>query len=56
VEVLPDRRAGTTAAFLRRTAGWFARRGVTVERVLTDNGSAYVSAASLRSPAARMSG
>ncbi len=42
VEVLPDQRGGTTAAFLRRTVGWFARRGVTVERVLTDNGSAYV--------------
>jgi len=45
VEVLPDQRGGTTAAFLRRTVGWFARRGVTVERVLTDNGSAYVSGA-----------
>jgi transposase InsO family protein len=44
VEVLPDQRGGTTAAFLRRTVGWFARRGVTVERVLTDNGSAYRSA------------
>lgn len=41
VEVLPDQRGGTTAAFLRRTVHWFARRGVTVERVLTDNGSAY---------------
>ncbi len=41
VEVLPDQCGGTTAAFLRRTVGWFARRGVTVERVLTDNGSAY---------------
>jgi len=44
VEVLPDQRGGTTAAFLRRTVSWFARRGVTVERVLTDNGSAYRSA------------
>jgi transposase InsO family protein len=44
VEVLPDQRGGTTAAFLRRTVGWFARRGVTVERVLTDNGGAYRSA------------
>jgi transposase InsO family protein len=41
VEVLPDQRGGTTAAFLRRTVGWFARRGVSVERVLTDNGGAY---------------
>jgi transposase InsO family protein len=44
VEVLPDQRGGTAAAFLRRTIAWFARRGVTVERVLTDNGSGYVSA------------
>jgi transposase InsO family protein len=44
VEVLADQRGGTTAAFLRRTVRWFARRGVRVERVLTDNGSAYVSA------------
>ena len=44
VEILPDQRGGTTAAFLRRTISWFARRGVIVERVLTDNGSAYVSA------------
>lgn len=44
VEVLADQRGRTTAAFLRRTIRWFARRGVRVERVLTDNGSAYVSA------------
>ena len=43
VEVLADQGGATTAAFLRRTVRWFARRGVTVERVLTDNGSAYVS-------------
>lgn len=43
VEVLPDQRGGTTAAFLRRTTQWFARRGVQIERVLTDNGSAYIS-------------
>jgi transposase InsO family protein len=41
VEVLPDQRGTTTARFLRRTVQWFARRGVRVERVLTDNGSAY---------------
>jgi transposase InsO family protein len=45
VEVLPDQRGGTTAGFLRRVVGWFARRGVRIERVLTDNGSAYLSAA-----------
>ena len=41
VEVLADQRGPTTAAFLHRTVRWFARRGVAVERVLTDNGSAY---------------
>lgn len=43
VEVLPNQRGTTTARFLRRTVQWFARRGVRVERVLTDNGSAYIS-------------
>ena len=43
VEVLPDQTGSTTAAFLRRTTRWFARRGVIVERVLTDNGSGYIS-------------
>ena len=42
-EVLPDQRGPTTAHFLRRTLRWFARRGVQVERVLTDNGPAYCS-------------
>ena len=28
---------------LRRAVGWFADRGVTVQRVLSDNGSAYKS-------------
>ncbi len=41
VEVLPDQTGRTTTAFLRRTIQWFARRGVRVQRVLTDNGSAY---------------
>jgi transposase InsO family protein len=41
VEVLPDQTGRTTTAFLRRTIAWFARRGVPVQRVLTDNGSAY---------------
>ena len=43
VEVLPDQTGATTAAFLRRTLGWFARRGITVACVLTDNGSGYIS-------------
>jgi len=43
VEVLPEQTGAATAAFLRRTIGWFARRGVVVQRVLTDNGSGYIS-------------
>jgi len=33
----------TRLAYLRRAAAWLAAQGVTVERVMTDNGSAYVS-------------
>jgi transposase InsO family protein len=40
-EVLPDEQARTAAAFWRRAVIWFANHGVTVERVLTDNGSCY---------------
>jgi transposase InsO family protein len=43
VEVLGDQTGATTASFLQRTIRWFARRGVIVQRVLTDNGSAYIS-------------
>ena len=43
VEVLADQQAGTTAAFMTRAVRWFARRGVRVERIMSDNGSAYVS-------------
>jgi transposase InsO family protein len=42
-EVLPDGSAQSAVAFLRRGLAWFARLGVQVERVMTDNGSAYVS-------------
>jgi transposase InsO family protein len=44
VEVLPDEKATTAIAFLRRAIAYYASWGVTVERVLTDNGAAYVSA------------
>lgn len=40
-ESLPDERATTAAAFLRRAAAFFTAHGITVERVLTDNGSCY---------------
>lgn len=43
VEVLPDQTGPTAAGFLRRTVGWFARRGIAVARVITDNGSGYIS-------------
>lgn len=43
VEVLADQQAGTTAAFVTRAVRWFARRGVRVERLMSDNGSAYIS-------------
>jgi transposase InsO family protein len=42
-EVLPDERATTAIAFLSRARRFFARHGITVEAVLTDNGSAYAS-------------
>ena len=40
-EVLDDERAETAAAFWRRASAWFAGYGITVDRVLTDNGSCY---------------
>lgn len=40
-EVLPDERQHTTAGFLERALRYFARRGIPVSRVMTDNGSAY---------------
>ena len=40
-EVHDDETTATAAAVLRRAVGWFAARGVTIERVLSDNGSAY---------------
>jgi len=45
VEVLDDERATSAIAFLRRALSFFAGHGVRVERVMTDNGSAYVSTA-----------
>jgi transposase InsO family protein len=40
-EIHDDETAATAAAVLCRAAAWFAQRGVIVERVLSDNGSAY---------------
>jgi hypothetical protein len=40
-EIHDDESAATAIGVLRRAVAWFAARGVTAERVLTDNGSAY---------------
>jgi transposase InsO family protein len=45
VEVLPDEKGPTAAGFLRRAVAWLASMGVTVERVISDNGSCYISQA-----------
>ena len=41
VEVLEDEKGKTAAGFLRRAIAWFASMGISVERVMTDNGSCY---------------
>jgi transposase InsO family protein len=41
VEICGDETAATAVAVLHRAVAWFAERGVTVERVLSDNGSCY---------------
>lgn len=40
-EVLPDEKASSAIGFLRRATAFYRRHGVEVERILTDNGSAY---------------
>jgi transposase InsO family protein len=40
-EILPDERKASAIAFLDRALAWFARHRVRIERVMTDNGSAY---------------
>lgn len=44
-EVLADERDSTCAAFWQRAAAWFAKHGVTVQEVMTDNGPGYRSKA-----------
>lgn len=41
VEILDDEKGPTCVAFLRRAIGYFAGHGITVERVMTDNGTGY---------------
>ncbi|MER3452843.1 MAG: IS481 family transposase, partial [Chloroflexota bacterium] len=42
VDVFPDERGATCARFLREAAAFFARQGVRIERVMTDNAKNYV--------------
>jgi hypothetical protein len=41
--VLADEKGHTVAAFLRRAVAFYASHGITVERVMTDNGAGYLS-------------
>jgi transposase InsO family protein len=43
VEVLPDEKAITAVGFLRRAVAHYQARGFAIERVITDNGSPYIS-------------
>jgi transposase InsO family protein len=44
-ELLPNERKESAVGFTARAIDWFARHGAPVERVMTDNGSAYLSRA-----------
>jgi transposase InsO family protein len=41
VEVLANQTAVVTVGFLTRAIAWFAEHGITVQEVMTDNGSSY---------------
>jgi transposase InsO family protein len=43
VEVLSNEKGATATGFLQRALAWFRNQGVTVQQVMTDNGSCYVS-------------
>lgn len=45
VELLPDERTKSVLHFLRRAVAWFRRKGIDIERLMTDNGPAYRSSA-----------
>ena len=47
-EVLPDEKTTTAIGFLERAVAFYRSRGIRVERLLTDNGCAYVSAVHAR--------
>jgi transposase InsO family protein len=40
-ELLPSEGPADCVAFLRRAVDWYAEQGITVERVLSDNGNGY---------------
>ena len=40
-ELMPNERKESAVAFLEHASAWFSRHGVTIERVMTDNGSAF---------------
>ena len=40
-ELLPSESPGACVAFLGRAVSWYQERGITIERVLTDNGNGY---------------
>ncbi|PYQ26650.1 MAG: IS481 family transposase [Acidobacteria bacterium] len=42
-EILPDECASSAMIFVSNAIAWFARHGVTVERIMSDNGSAFIS-------------
>jgi transposase InsO family protein len=41
VEVLADEKAITAVAFLKRAIAFYARHGISAQRVMSDNGPAY---------------
>jgi transposase InsO family protein len=41
VEVLADEKASSAVAFLRRAVAFYRRHGITVQRVMSDNGACY---------------
>jgi transposase InsO family protein len=41
VEVLADEKATTAVGFLRRAVAFYRRHGITVQRVMSDNGACY---------------
>ncbi len=44
-EILPNEKKESACAFTSRAVAWFARNGVSVQRLMSDNGSAYKSRA-----------